>query len=278
VGFSKFVSLGNMVDVSEVEMLDYLADDPETRVIVTYLEGFSAGRSFVETAHKVTARKPIVAMKVGTSTAGARAAASHTGALAAPDAIVDGAFRQSGIVRALTMDELFDLTLGFSFLDPPAGPRVAIVTNAGGPGVMAADAAERFGLQLARLADDTVACLRDTLPAAAALHNPIDVLGDARSGRYKSALETVIADPGVDAVVVMLTPQAITDPDQTARTIAHIARSQRKPVVAVYMGGDAVSSGRTILDLARVPTYPYPERAIRTLAAMYRYRSYLQEQ
>jgi acetyltransferase len=277
VGFSKFVSLGNMLDVSEVEMLDYLADDPETRVIVTYLEGFSDGRSFVEAARKVTPRKPIVAMKVGTSRAGARAAASHTGALAAPDAIVEGAFRQSGIVRALTMDELFDLTLGFSFLDPPAGPRIAVVTNAGGPGVMAADAAERYGLQLGRLSEDTVACLRDRLPAAAAVHNPIDVLGDARSARYKAALEAVIEDPGIDAVVVMLTPQATTDPERTARTIADVARGRQKPVIAVYMGGEAVSSGRTILDHAHVPTYPYPERAIRTLAAMHRYRCYLQD-
>jgi acetyltransferase len=276
VGFSKFVSLGNMADVSELELLQYLVDDPETKVIVAYLEGFSDGRALVAAARRITSRKPVIVMKVGVSAAGARAAASHTGALAAPDAIVDGAFRQCGIVRAMTMDELFDLTLAFSFLRPPAGPRIAVVTNAGGPGVMAVDAAERFGLELGVLSDKTIGRLRDTLPSAAAVHNPIDILGDARSGRYHRAVATVLDDPGVDAVAVMLTPQAVTDPEQTARTVAHLARSHTKPIVAAYMGGEAVARGRSMLNLAQVPVYPYPERAIRTLAAMYGYHRYLQ--
>jgi len=275
VGFSKFVSLGNMADVSEVELFDYLAGDPETKVIVAYLEGFSNARALVETARRVTLRKPVVVMKVGRSAAGARAATSHTGALAAPDAIVDGAFRQCGIVRATTMDELFDLTLAFSYARLPRGPRLAIVTNAGGPGVMAADAIQTFGLELAHLSEETVRCLREALPPAAAVHNPVDVLGDARSGRYGRAIEAVLADAEVDALVVMLTPQAITDPEQIARSIIHYARTQTKPIMAVYMGGDAVARGRTMLDLGHVPMFPYPERAIRALAKMHVYQRYL---
>jgi acetyltransferase len=272
VGFSKFVSLGNMADLTEVELFEYLAGDGETNVIVAYLEGFSDGRGLVEAARHITPHKPIIVMKVGGSASGARAAMSHTGALAAPDAIVDGALRQCGIVRAGTMDELFDLTLAFSYVEPPAGPGVAIVTNAGGPGVMSADAVERSGLELARLSEVTMSHLREVLPSAAAIQNPVDILGDARSGRYQRALEAVIMDDAVDAVVVLLTPQAVTDAEGTARSIAHFARSQRKPVMAVYMGGEAVARGRAALGAARVPAYPYPERAIRALAGMWRYR------
>lgn len=274
-GFSKFVSLGNMADVNEVELVRYLADDTETRLIVLYLEGFSDARGFLGAARLVTRTKPIVAMKVGASAAGARAASSHTGSLASPDAIVDAAFRQAGIVRAYTMDELFDYTLAFSYLPLPRGPNVAIVTNAGGPAVMAADAIDRYGLRLARLAEQTSVRLASELPAAASVRNPIDLLGDARSERYRRALEVVLEDPGVDALVALLTPQAVTEPEQTARSIAHAARMHGKPVMGVYMGGDAVARGRVMLDLARVPAYFYPERAVRALAAMCSYVHYL---
>jgi acetyltransferase len=274
VGFSKFVSLGNMADVTEVELFEYLAGDPETKVIVSYLEGFSDGRALIDAARRMTTLKPIIMMKVGVSAGGSRAAASHTGAIATADAVVDGALRQCGIVRAMSMEELFDLTLGFACVAPPTGPRIAIVTNAGGPGVMAADAVERLGLRLADLSDETVAKLRDELPSAAAVQNPVDVLGDARSGRYERALAALLEDEAVDGVAVLLTPQAVTEPEQTARTIAHLACSQSKPVIAVYMGGEAVARGRVMLDQARVPVYPYPERAIKTLAVMYRHHQY----
>jgi acetyltransferase len=274
-GFSKFVSLGNMADVNEVELVRYLADDTETKLIVLYLEGFSDARAFLDAARLVTRSKPIVAMKVGSSAAGARAASSHTGSLASPDAIVDAAFRQAGITRAYTMDELFDYTLAFSYLPMPRGPNVAIVTNAGGPAVMAADAVERYGLRLARLSDHTASRLASGLPAAASVRNPIDLLGDARSERYRTALEIVLEDPNVDALVALLTPQAVTEPEQTARSIAHAARMHGKPVMAVYMGGEAVARGRVMLDMARVPAYFYPERAIRALAAMCSYARYV---
>ena len=274
VGFSKFVSLGNMVDVDEVAMLEYLGQDRETKLVVGYLEGFTDARAFLRAAQNVTARKPCVMMKVGRSASGAKAAASHTGSLAASDAVVDGAFRQAGIIRAYTMDELFDYTLAFSYLPLPRGRRIAVVTNAGGPGVMTVDAIERYGLALARLSPASEGRLAGGLPAAASWANPIDVLGDAPAERYQLAIETALDDPNVDGVIVMLTPQAVTEPERTARSIAHLARSSDKPVMGVYMGGDAVARGRVMLDQAHVPAYFYPERAVRAMAALERYHRY----
>jgi acetyltransferase len=276
-GFSTFVSLGNMADVNELDMLAYLADDTHARLIVMYLEGISDGRCFMELAREITRRKPIVAMKVGRSAAGARAAASHTGSLAATDAIVDAALKQSGVIRAYTMDELFDYTLAFSYLAPPAGKSLAVVTNAGGPGVMTADAIDRAGLRLATLSDASITQLRGGLPEAASVSNPIDVLGDAPSGRYQFAIEVALADPAVDGVIVLLTPQAVTEPEATSRVIANLARMHEKPIVAVYMGGDAVARGRIMLDTSEVPAYHYPERAVRAMAALERYGRYLRD-
>ena len=277
VGFSKFVSLGNMADVNEIDVLQHLCDDEQTNVIVSYLEGFSDGRGFLEVAREVTARKPLVIMKVGRSAAGARAATSHTGALASSDVVVDAAFRQAGVVRAYSMEELFDYTLAFSYLPLPHGKRIAVVTNAGGPGVMATDAIERYGLSLARLSPVSRDRLAEGLPAAASSANPIDVLGDAAADRYQLAMEIALADASVDAVVVLLTPQAVTEPERTARVITHLARTSHKPVAAVFMGGDAVNRGRLMLDAARVPVYPYPERALRALAAVESYARYRSE-
>jgi len=277
VGFSKFVSLGNMGDVSEVDLLSYLCDDPQTKLIVGYLEGFTDGRKFLEVARRVTATKPLVIMKVGRSAIGARAAQSHTGALAATDTVVDAALRQAGVVRAYTMEELFDYTLAFSYLPLPRGRRLAIVTNAGGPGVMAADAIERYGLELARLSPIASDKLAEALPAAASSANPIDVLGDAAADRYQAAIEIALEDPGVDAVLALLTPQAVTEPERTARSITHLARTSAKPVAAVYMGGDAVARGRAMLDAAHVPAYHYPERAVRAIAALAGYARYLRD-
>jgi acetate---CoA ligase (ADP-forming) len=275
VGFSKFVSLGNMADVNETDLVEYLCDDPETKLIVGYLEGFTDGRRFFEAARRVTPHKPVVVMKVGRSPAGARAASSHTGSLAVADAVVDAAFRQAGIVRAYTMEELFDYTLAFSYVPLPAGPRVAVVTNAGGPGVMAVDALERYRLELAPLTAVSQNRLAEGLPSAASSANPVDVLGDARADRYQFALEIALADPNVDAVIVLLTPQAVTEPERTARGVIHVARMHSKPVVAVYMGGDAVARGRTMLDAAHVPAYHYPERAVRAIASLGTYARYL---
>ena len=274
LGFSKFVSLGNMADLTDVDFLEFLGGDPETKIIVGYLEGITDGRRMMDVARRITPSKPVIVIKVGGTQAGARAAASHTGALATSDAVVDAAFRQVGIVRAATMAELFDYTLCFAYAPAPAGPRVAVVTNAGGPGVMASDAIERLGLKLARLSPEREQALRERLPAAAATANPIDVLGDGDAERYQAVLEVLRDDPSVDAIVALLTPQRMTEPERIARVISYIAREQTKPLIAVFMGGEAVGRARALLDEARVPVYAYPERAVRALAAMVQYGSY----
>jgi acetyltransferase len=263
-----------MVDITDVDVLEFLGRDPSTRVIVGYLEGITDGRRLIAVARSITPAKPVVLVKVGVTPSGARAASSHTGALASSDAVLDGAFRQAGILRAATMDELFDFTLAFAYAPLPAGRRVAIVTNAGGPGVMASDAVERYGLQLARLSTQTGHALREQLPEAAAFTNPIDVLGDGGADRYQAAIEIVRADPDVDAMIVMLTPQRVTEPERTARVISYAAREQGKPILTVFMGGGAVTRAREMLDEAHVPVYPYPERAVRALAALDQYASY----
>lgn len=274
VGFSKFVSLGNMADITEVDLLRAWRDDDEVRVGVAYLEGIRDGRAFLEAARAFTAGKPLIAMKVGTTPAGRAAAFSHTGALAGSDRIVDAAFRQAGVTRAQTMEELFDFTRCFAFLSLPAGLNVAVVTNAGGPGVMAADAIERAGLRLAPLAEETRERLRPHVPRSAALGNPIDIIGDADAERYGHALDAVVADPAVDSLIVMLTPQAITEPEATARIIIGLTKAQDKPVMAVFMGGVAVDRARDILAREHVPVYNYPERAVRALQEMTRYAEY----
>jgi acetyltransferase len=275
MGFSKFVSLGNTADVNEVELLSYLGTDPDTQTVVMYLEALSDGRAFLDVARSVTRLKPVIAMKVGRGPAGARAASSHTGAIASSDTVIDAAFRQAGAVRAYSMEELFDLTLAFSYAPPPRGPRIAVVTNAGGPGVMATDAIERVGLQLAHLSEVTRTSLRGALPPEASVANPVDVLGDARSGRYARALEIISEDNGVDATIVLLTPQAMTDAEQIARSIAHAAQAGTRPIIASFMGGNAVATGRSLLDDAHVPAYPYPERAVRAMAALWSHQRYL---
>ncbi len=274
LGFSKFASLGNMVDLTDVDVLDYLGGDPATKMIVGYLEGITEGRRLMDVARRITPAKPVIVVKVGVTESGVRAASSHTGALATRDAVVDAAFRQAGIIRAATMDELFDYALAFAYAPLPAGPRVAVVTNAGGPGVMACDAIERARLVVAELSGQTTQVLRARLPQAAAIANPIDLLGDSGADRYQAVLEVVCSDPSVDAVIAMLTPQRVTEPERTARVISYMAREQQKPLLGVFMGGGAVSRARDMLDEARVPVYPYPERAVRALAALTRYGAY----
>ena len=277
LGFSKFVSLGNMADLTDVDFLEYFGDDPETKIIVGYLESITDGRRLMQVARRISPSKPVIVIKVGGTEAGAHAAASHTGALATRDAVVDAAFRQAGIIRANTMAELFDYTLCFAYAPLPAGRKVAVVTNAGGPAVMASDAIERMGLELARLSPERERAIRERLPAAAATQNPIDVLGDGDAERYQAVLEVLRDDPSVDAIIAMLTPQRVTEPERTARVISYIAREQDKPLIAVFMGGEAVGRARALLDGARVPVYAYPERAVRALAALVRYSTYRRE-
>jgi len=277
IGFSKFVSVGNKADVDEVDLLRAIGQDQETAVILGYVESVANGAEFVRVAREVSRIKPLVIMKSGGTQAGARAASSHTGALAGSENAFRAAFRQSGILRVSVVEEMFDLAMAFSFQGRIAGPRIAIVTNAGGPGIIATDAIERSGLRMADLSRETVETLRPALPAAANLYNPIDVLGDAPAERYRVALAAAIADPNVDGMIVIVTPQTTTEPEATAEAVAELASGTDKPILGCLMGGPRVAEGRRILVARHVPDYPFPERAVRALEAMYRYRLWLDQ-
>ena len=272
IGFSRFVSLGNKADVNEVDLLEAWEDDPGSRVILAYIEGLPDGQKFMEVARRVTRKKPVVAVKSGVTRSGARAVSSHTGSLAGSEAAYHAAFRQAGVIRAESMEHLFDLALAFAYQPLPRGDRIAIVTNAGGPGILATDALEHAGLQLARFRPETVQALMADLPSAASAANPVDVLGDALADRYEHALRLVLADPGVDGVLVIVTPQAMTQIEETAHVVGRVARETDKPVLGCFMGESRIAAGIAILQQYGIPNYPFPERAAAALAAMVRYR------
>jgi len=277
IGYSKFVSFGNGVDVGVVDLLRAWEDDAETTVIVAYIEGLRNGPMFMEVARQVSAKKPVIVVKAGGTQAGARAVSSHTGSLAGSEQAYNAAFLQCGVIRANSMEELFDLAIAFSYQGPPRGRNVAIVTNAGGPGIMATDAAERVGLRLASLDAGTVQALRKQLPEASNFYNPIDVLGDADADRYVYAAENLLRDPNVDSVLAVLTPQAMTRPKETAEKLGSASAQSRKPVLACFMGGNAIAQAQEVLNKHKIPNYPYPERAVQSLAKMAEYREWCDE-
>jgi len=274
LGMSKLVSMGNKADLNENDFLEAFADDPNTRVIAGYLESISAGDSFIEAAESASGRKPVVIFKAGTTQAGVKAASSHTGSLAGADIAYGAAFARSGVIRAETFEALFDYATAFAMQPLPRGRRVAIITNAGGPGIMAADAAETSGMKVTTLGKGTATALREKLPAAASVANPIDVLGDADPDRYVMALNAAQDDDSVDAIIVILTPQAMTKPAETARAVAASSRNE-KPILACFMGGQDVMPGRDELVAANLPDYPSPERAVAALRAMCSYSEWL---
>lgn len=273
IGFSKFISFGNKADVNEIDLLRYLGDDPETKVICMYLEDLTAGQEFIEVASDISWNKgkPILAVKSGTSSEGAKAAASHTGSLVGSDSAYDAIFLQSGIQRVEGIDELFHYAIAFSRQPLPKGRRIAIVTNAGGPGIIATDAAIRHGLQLAAFSNETTDKLTASLPPTANIHNPVDVIGDATHERYESALQTVMQDPNVDGAIVLLTPQAMTDILETAQIVPSVAKTVDKPILCSFMGIVDVSEGVAHLESSGIPNYVFPEAASRTMAAMARF-------
>jgi len=278
IGFSKVVSLGNKSDISEIDLLDALKDDEQTKVICAYMEGINRGREFINTAAIVSKKKPIIAIKSGVTDAGARAVSSHTGTLAGSNQAFDSAFRQSGVIRADSVEDLFDYAVGFAYQPLPLGRNVAILTNAGGPGIMATDACEEHGVPLASFEHETVDALRAVLPAAAGVYNPIDVLGDAKPDRYRTAMQIALNDANVNAMIVILTPQAMTDIDETARTIVEVSHAfPEKLIYACFMGRADVASGVKILTDNKIPNYYYPERAVATLAAVLHYIEYLNQ-
>jgi len=276
VGFSYFVSLGNKADVDEVDLLEAWENDKNSRVIISYLEGLRDGQRFIDVARRVTRKTPFIVVKSGNTEAGSRAVSSHTGSLAGSEAAYDAAFRQSGVLRALSIQELFDYSLAFAYQPTLKGKRIAIVTNAGGPGIMATDALERSGLKLAGLQRETIDYLRENLPPAANIYNPIDVIGDARADRYGRAIEAVLKDENVDGLIVILTPQVMTEITETAELIGEISARYGKPVLGCFMGQATIGPGIEILSKYSIPNYLFPERAAAAFKAMQEYHTWLE--
>ena len=270
VGFSAFVSVGSMLDVGWGDLIDYFGDDPNTRSIVCYMESVDDARSFLSAAREVALSKPIIAIKVGRSEVAARAAASHTGALTGSDEVLDAAFRRAGVLRVDRIDELFDMAELLAKQPRPRGPRLSIVTNAGGPGVLATDALIRDRGRLAELSPETHARLDAILPAHWSHGNPVDVLGDADADRYFRALEIVHADPGSDGLLVILAPQKVTDPRSVAERVRAFAAAG-KPLLASWMGDRKIADGEAVLNDAGIPTFRYPDAAAHAFALMWRY-------
>lgn len=269
LGLSTFVSIGNKAAIDETAMLEMLADDPQTRVIGFYLESIKNGRAFLEKARTVAARTPVVLLKAGVSEHGRAAASSHTGALAGSDSAIDALCAQTGIHRARTTEEFLDLLCVLSMEPRLLSERIAIVTNAGGPGILATDAAEQAGLRLPALAAWTADALRPTLPAAASVANPIDVIGDAGTDRYEAAFGACQHDPNVDGIVVLLTPQVMTPCADVARAIVRLHRTTPlMPVTCAFMGGESVEEAVRILREAGIPAFPTPERAVTAMGAL----------
>ena len=272
VGFSAFVSIGSMLDVDWGDLIYYLGDDPRTKSIVIYMESIGDARSFLSAAREVALTKPIIVIKSGRTAAAAQAAASHTGTLAGRDVVLDAAFRRCGVLRVDRVSELFDLAEVLAKQQQrPQGPNLAIITNAGGPGVLATDALTSTGGTLAAIADETIAKLDTFLPPYWSHSNPIDILGDANPDRYAKTLEVVAQDPNSDGLLVVLTPQAMTDPTETAEQLKKYAQTTRKPILASWMGGAEVTNGETILNRASIATYRYPDTAARLYNFMWKY-------
>ena len=272
IGFSRLVSVGNKADVDELDVMKAFGEDPHTKVIAGYLESISDGNAFVNQAEAISHEKPILLMKPGGTKAGAKAAASHTGSLVGDDTAYECVFERAGIIRCDSLKSQVDYIQAFANQPLPAGTNVAVISNAGGAGIMAADAIERQGLDFATLSNDTMAKLASNLPAAASLQNPVDVLCDALADRYEFALSVALDDPNVDIALVLLTPQAMTDPTATAEGVVKIA--QRKPgklILACFLGASKMEEGTRILREGKIPCYDSPETAVSTIKVMSEY-------
>ncbi|MFH0925988.1 MAG: acetate--CoA ligase family protein [bacterium] len=275
IGFSKVISLGNKADISEVEMLEVLMKDNESKVILGYLEGVTNGAAFMQAARMASKIKPVIITKSGSTAAGSRAASSHTGTLAGSEEAFKAAFKQTGIIRANTIRELFDYALAFVSQPIPQGDRLAIVTNAGGPGIIAADASEKAGIKLASFRKTTIDYLRSKLPPSAAVYNPVDIIGDARTDRYRESISTVYNDPDVDGLLVILTPQAMTEIEETAKEVVKITQTHKKTVLSSFMGEYSISQGKSILREGNVPNYLFPDEAVNTFKTMVSYNRWI---
>ncbi len=277
VGFSAFVSLGSMLDVSWGDLIQYLGDDPKTTSIVIYMESIGDARAFLSAAREVALTKPIIVIKPGRTEAAAKAAASHTGSLTGSDEVLQAAFQRVGVLRVEAISELFDMAEVLSKQPRPKGPRLTIVTNAGGPGVLATDMLIGSGAQLANLTPETMAAFNQILPPTWSHNNPVDIIGDAKPELYAKSLEIAAKDPNTDGILVILTPQSMTDPTATAECLKPYAKIPNKPVIASWMGADIVAKGEDILNAAQIPTFKYPDRAAKSFYYMWRYSENLRQ-
>ena len=267
-GFSRIVSLGNQADVNETDMLPLLADDPHTKVIAMYMESISDGKRYVHVASEIAKHKPIIALKVGRFESGQKAAASHTGALAASDTAFDAAFAKAGVLRADTAEQMFDWARALENCPLPHGNRIGILTNAGGPGVIAADSLELHGLALAQLGESTLKNLSATLPPAASVHNPVDMLASASPEQYAACLKLILEDDLVDGVMVILPPPPMFNAEDAANAMIPLIHASNKPVVIALLGSTLIDEAQKTFQLANVPTYPFPERAASALSVL----------
>jgi len=275
VGFSKFVSVGNKLDIEESHLMDYLKGDPDTKMVMMYIEGIRSGREFIEAARAASRSRAVLAMKAGRTAAGAKAAASHTGAIAGSDAVFDAAFEKAGIMRVRELTEFYDFAKAFTQLPLPRGGRVGIVSNAGGFAVVATDAVgDEPGFQMATLTRPTLELFHESLPAESNIYNPVDVLGDAKLDRYRLAIEALLADDQVDCVLVIVAPVGMTMVAELATYLAGLGDRLEKPMTVCLMGGADMVEGLHILRESRVPAFESPERAVHTLAGLARFVRY----
>lgn len=269
IGFSKLVSIGNKADIDELDIIRAFGQDNDTKVVAGYLESINDGNAFVREAERISQDKPILLIKAGGTEAGAKAASSHTGSLAGGETAYEAVFDRAGIVRCSSIKQQFEYAQAFAHQPLPKGSRVAVITNAGGPGIMAADEIEKQGLKFAKFSDKTTNTLASRLPAAANLHNPVDVLGDALADRYQFALSVVLDDDNVDMVLVLLTPQAMTQSTQTAQVLVKVtSQKTNKPVLACFLGAKKVEEAKKVLRQGGIPTYESPESSVRTMKVM----------
>jgi acetyltransferase len=271
VGFSGFVSIGSMLDISWGDLIDYYGNDPKTQSILVYMETIGDARSFLSAAREVALTKPIIVIKPGRTDQAAKAAASHTGSLTGGDDVVEAAFRRTGVLRVNNISDLFYMAEVLAKQPRPKGPRLTVLTNAGGPAVLAVDALITSGGELSTISKETIEKLNTFLPASWSHGNPVDILGDAKAERYAKTLELCAEDPNSDGLLVILTPQDMTEPTETAELLKQYARIDGKPVLAAWMGGSVVSDGEHILNQSGIPTFPYPDTAARAFYYMWRY-------
>lgn len=276
VGFSAFVSIGSMADVNWGTLIDYLGSDPHTHSLLLYMETVGDARSFMTAAREVALEKPIIVIKAGKSQAAAKAAASHTGSLSGSDEVFDAALERVGVLRVNTIGELFNMASVLAKQPRPKGPHLTIITNAGGPGVLATDAAVFHHAEMTALPSQTIEALNHVLPAAWSHSNPVDILGDADAGRYAKTVDILMKDPSSDGLLVVLSPQDMTDPTATAASLKQITENSGKPILASWMGGESVREGTEILSHAQIPVFEYPDDAAKTFAQMWRYSQNLQ--